>query len=1015
MTKRTATKRSLILSFLSLLLCFSMLIGTTYAWFTDSVTSNNNIIKSGNLDVELEYAKVVDGQITGWATVQDEDEIFDPNALWEPGRVEVVYLKVSNLGSLALKYQLGVNVVNETTGTNVEGDEFKLSDSLVFKAVLMNDALETYTDREAVALAAGTEKGLKDYNGTTTALDPKDGENDEDYVALIVYMPETVGNEANYRGTDVPTILLGINLYATQQTAEEDSFDKNYDEGAWNKAMKVTSFEELRRTIENAEDGDLIVFANDIKNDDGILITDKNITIDLNGKTFTVSEGASTNNRNFKINGASQVTIQNGTLVAGGDMSSGAYGTIRTEDSANVTLSDMKLYNYRGNGLNIKAFVGTTVNINDTEIYSQYGGGVEAAGGTVELNNVKVEQKGMWNAPYNSMAISVNGGGKAIVNSGTYTTECLAAADANNQGTSHGPFAVGVLNSGGTLVINGGTFSNDNFGENSLAAHARGLVLADTGAVIEINGGVFNALKGIIDIQNNLGDASRNPSVILADGTFSADPTASKYNYLIKVVDGYKVVNVAEGWIIIPSDRDYVQNGVFVSTDEKTYFIANADGFAWMADQADAFFAGKTVKLDADIDFGGKTINETRFWEPGNRTYFDGQGKTLSNFVITNNSGNAGLFAGTFDIKDLNVDNANVTGKYAGVISGNMYGNIDNCTVKNSTVNNSYWQGGALVGQYNSGNVTNCTVENCKISGGAAIGGLIGVLNETTGVRKIENCTVKNCEMNMTNGFGGNWDKMFGVVVGYVNINNSTVILNCTLENNKLNGEASDLLFGVAHENNTITINSNPYVTAADELKAAVAAGATKVYLADGEYDLNGNQKDGLTLVGVGDNVKVANTTKYASGKATGAIWQAIHLENVTITNTVYTMADGGNSTFKNVNFAAGFRQGYGKNVVFTDCTFGCNTEGYALHFQTDSASEGGLIALNGCEFEGGKVHLGGKRAYAFTGCDFAAGTDFQVWSNVTLENCTVDGEKVTADNMNTLFPKLDATKVTLK
>lgn len=183
----------------------------------------------------------------------------------------------------------------------------------------------------------------------------------------------------------------------------------------------------------------------------------------------------------------------------------------------------------------------------------------------------------------------------------------------------------------------------------------------------------------------------------------------------------------------------------------------------------------------------------------------------------------------------------------------------------------------------------------------------------------------------------------------------------------------------------------------------------------DGEYDLNGIQKDGLTLTGIGTDVKVANTTKFASGKAVGAITKAITLENVTLTNTVYTMENGSNATFKNVYFAAGFRQGYGKNVKFEGCTFGSNTEGYALHFQTDSASEGGNIALTECEFEGGKVHLGGKRAYTFTGCDFAEGTDFQVWSTITLDGCTVNGEKVTAENAASLFPKLDMTKVTIR
>ena len=55
MTTRKGTKRALLMSVMSLFLCFAMLLGTTFAWFTDSVTSANNIIKSGNLDIELEY------------------------------------------------------------------------------------------------------------------------------------------------------------------------------------------------------------------------------------------------------------------------------------------------------------------------------------------------------------------------------------------------------------------------------------------------------------------------------------------------------------------------------------------------------------------------------------------------------------------------------------------------------------------------------------------------------------------------------------------------------------------------------------------------------------------------------------------------------------------------------------------------------------------------------------------------------------------------------------------------
>ena len=76
MTNAKSTKKALMLSILSLVLCFSMLIGTTFAWFTDSVTSANNIIKSGNLDVALYYATEYNGENTNWVEVDDTTKIF---------------------------------------------------------------------------------------------------------------------------------------------------------------------------------------------------------------------------------------------------------------------------------------------------------------------------------------------------------------------------------------------------------------------------------------------------------------------------------------------------------------------------------------------------------------------------------------------------------------------------------------------------------------------------------------------------------------------------------------------------------------------------------------------------------------------------------------------------------------------------------------------------------------------------------------------------------------------------
>ena len=224
MTKTKSTKRALLMSALSLLMCVSMLIGSTFAWFTDSVSSMNNIIKSGNLDVEMEY---YDGD--SWEKVTATTNVFEENTLWEPGHTEVVYLRVSNLGTLALKYNLGINIVSEIESINVAGEALRLSDYIEFGAI-ESETATTYADRAAARAAVTNAKVLSE--GYTMAGNIKAGE-DADYVALVVYMPETVGNEANYRTGEVaPEITLGLNLMATQYTHEEDSFDNQYDADA---------------------------------------------------------------------------------------------------------------------------------------------------------------------------------------------------------------------------------------------------------------------------------------------------------------------------------------------------------------------------------------------------------------------------------------------------------------------------------------------------------------------------------------------------------------------------------------------------------------------------------------------------------------------------------------------------------------------------------------------------------------------------------------------------------------
>jgi predicted ribosomally synthesized peptide with SipW-like signal peptide len=143
-----------------------MLIGTTFAWFTDSVTSANNIIKSGNLDVELQYST----DMTTWTNVDATTNVFKENTLWEPGHTEVVYLRVMNVGSLALKYQLGIHVASETIGTNQKDEDIQLSKYLEYDVIEPVTAL--YADRDTARGAVTnpmklSETFLKDTNNTS--------------------------------------------------------------------------------------------------------------------------------------------------------------------------------------------------------------------------------------------------------------------------------------------------------------------------------------------------------------------------------------------------------------------------------------------------------------------------------------------------------------------------------------------------------------------------------------------------------------------------------------------------------------------------------------------------------------------------------------------------------------------------------------------------------------------------------------------------------------------------------
>lgn len=223
---RKSLRRSLLVSAAALMLSIAMLIGTTFAWFTDSATSGVNKIVAGNLDVTLQYKN---STTTGFTDVTTETNLFMENTKWEPGHVEYVVLQVGNAGTLALKYSLNLKVNSETEPKNVDNKPFKLSDVLQYAAVSGDISDKNRDAMITAAEAAGAKKLSEGYAVADKSLAVGAV---PDTVTLVVWMPTDTGNEANYRGDVVPTIEMGLTLVATQDTVEHDSFGNTYDEKA---------------------------------------------------------------------------------------------------------------------------------------------------------------------------------------------------------------------------------------------------------------------------------------------------------------------------------------------------------------------------------------------------------------------------------------------------------------------------------------------------------------------------------------------------------------------------------------------------------------------------------------------------------------------------------------------------------------------------------------------------------------------------------------------------------------
>ena len=245
---KKSTKRALLSSVFALVLCVAMLVGSTFAWFTDTASTGVNKIVSGKLDVELEYSY----DMSEWKTATSSTKLFNDSTLWEPGVTEVVYLRVKNAGSLALKYTMGLNSnVGFSAGKNVAGEPYSVGDYLKMGTAVVTEKL---ANREAAwAAVAGNADAIKTRKPFVEGMPVLGAGKTTDPIALVIYMPTEVGNEANAGTKASYAYRLGVEVNATQATVESDSFGNTYDEKAPTKFKADSSSSETINVTENIQ------------------------------------------------------------------------------------------------------------------------------------------------------------------------------------------------------------------------------------------------------------------------------------------------------------------------------------------------------------------------------------------------------------------------------------------------------------------------------------------------------------------------------------------------------------------------------------------------------------------------------------------------------------------------------------------------------------------------------------------------------------------------------------------
>ena len=556
MSKNT-TKRALLSSVFALVLCVAMLVGSTFAWFTDTATTGVNKIVSGNLKVDI-VGENSDTHVEklNFTKAGTTDAEASAEVLWEPGcRYLTEGFRIANKGNLALKWKAQVN----KGATAANANHADLLDVIDFYLVTSKDA-----------------------NDMGTALDEFSGKLEKNATSGVYYikgvMKTTAGND--YQGLTLDGIT--ITVYATQDTVENDSFNNQYDKDAkYTQVLAAgktfTGKATLSTGITATNPGAIAVEA-----------TGPDADVTITDGTFDGGKGG--NNQCVHVCDGAKVTIKGGTFTVGSDATGGGNSVVESYDGNIVIEGGFFYTNYSYGGryyvLNqnnshpgtITVKGGTFVNYDPSTGDDNLHGSFVPAGYSVVSS--KQANGDVWytvvsNTSHEGLQEALNNGGELTVSSDIKTNNIADTADARV-----------IISKPATLNLNAKIVTPNNMGNNytnfcalivdadtTINADANGGINTGTdggyginvrkGATLTINGGHYYGGGTAVQVQQG--------TLVINGGTFAVQPFGAPYgyNFLLNCVDSaYK-----NG-----SAKIIVKGGTFVNYDPSDSASENPHG-----------------------------------------------------------------------------------------------------------------------------------------------------------------------------------------------------------------------------------------------------------------------------------------------------------------------------------------------------------------------------------------------------------------------------------------------------